>query len=112
MPEARSGAPDERVLMSENKGKIHEDGTVAPDGTRYPLVCASRRSAGIAAGSLCALIGFGPRDREVGEARLKSPTDSVQEYAAKPALFTQNRQPQARASWFPALIGTPARSRS
>jgi len=30
---------------------------------------------------------------QVAEARLKSPTVSVQEYAAKPALFTQNRQP-------------------
>ncbi len=30
----------------------------------------------------------------VAESRLKSPTVSVQEYAAKPALFTQNRQPE------------------
>lgn len=35
--------------MSERKGKIHEGGTVAPDGTHYPTVLIEVEAADVAA---------------------------------------------------------------
>ena len=48
---------------------------------------------GITDDQLAALPGVAERVRGVAAARLKSPTRSVHEFAARPTLFTQDRQP-------------------
>jgi len=50
---------------------------------------------GISPAELKAMPKVMERVRAVAETRLKSPTKSVQEFAAKPTLFTQDRQPDA-----------------
>jgi hypothetical protein len=49
---------------------------------------------GISPAELKAMPNVMRRLRAVAETRLKSPTKSVQEFAAKPTLFTQDRQPE------------------